>query len=346
MFLQSIVDHFQFVVKMTKQMVYGFLLLTLAFEHLALLLFNSSWRAVIFLLGKRNMSWEEGVYMWRVLYRTVTLAFILLLGACNITPLSPDDEQRSELGSAAAINPEGYIFRPLKVGAGGFITGIDISPDGSLIIARTDTYGLYRLIQTSTGKVWIQLVTDKRVPAADVKPDQGGGVYEVVTAPSNPNRAYMAWQNKVYRSDNKGFNWRLTAAPVVNRDGNYQPWSKDGPKMAIDPRNPDVVLVGAEDYPTGSTPPCTATARAVISTSGGSSWQTVSSIPTGQIDIQTVEETVNGVKVIKHFCIGGRGINVILFDPTSPALTNGRTSVVYTSSYKNGIYRSRDGGTT
>ena len=41
-------------------------------------------------------------------------------------------------GSAAAGG-----WRPLKIGGGGFLTGIDFSPDGTTRCVRTDTYGAY-----------------------------------------------------------------------------------------------------------------------------------------------------------------------------------------------------------
>ena len=31
---------------------------------------------------------------------------------------------------------------PLRIGAGGFLTGIDIAPDDTMVV-RTDTYGAY-----------------------------------------------------------------------------------------------------------------------------------------------------------------------------------------------------------
>jgi photosystem II stability/assembly factor-like uncharacterized protein len=262
--------------------------------------------------------------MWRTMSKLLIsklwlLLSLLVLAACNVAVPTTSDE----LLSSEGVNPQGYVFNPIRVGAGGFITGLAISADGSLVIARADTYGLYRL--NKANNTWTQQVTDKSLPASDVKPNQGIGVYELAIAPSNSNRVYMAWNNLIYRSDNKGSSWSRTTAPLVVRDANAQEFSKDGPLMAVDPRNPDVVIVGAQDV-----------SPAYISSSAGSNWS-VSTLPKGQKGFYIDE---NGVRQIKP----GRGITAILFDKSSPALSNGRTSVVYASSYLNGVYRSSNGG--
>jgi hypothetical protein len=246
--------------------------------------------------------------------------FMVVLAACNIAvPATPSETTLEGEG----VNAQGYVYKPLKVGAGGFVTGIDISPDSSTVLVRADTYGAYFLNQN---KRWRQLVASWRLPAADrdVETDNRG-VYEIVVAPSNPNRVYMAWNDYVYRSDNKGSSWTRTSAPNnVNRNANEpQEYSKDGPKMSVDPRNPEVVIVGSQDYRLSEPP--TQRARAYIS--NGTTWRKVTGLPLGLLD---------GDK--------GRGVNVVLFDPSSPSLANGNTSGLYASVYRKGVYRSSDGG--
>src|SRR4029453_2610086 len=56
-------------------------------------------------------------------------------------------------GAAADPQPTGgdakpscstcYTWKPLRIGAGGWLTGMDISADGSTRVVRTDTYGAY-----------------------------------------------------------------------------------------------------------------------------------------------------------------------------------------------------------
>jgi hypothetical protein len=259
----------------------------------------------------------EEQLMKRLIRLTATSLFVIVLAACNVAaPVSPDEVTLED----SAL---GYVYATLKVGAGGFVTSIDFSPDGSTVLVRADTYGGYRLDTAS--KTWQQLVLAPRLPVADrdINTDNKG-VYEIVSAPSRPSRAYMAWNDFVYRSDNAGV-WTRTSAPSnVNRNANEpQEYSKDGPKMSVDPRNPEVVIVGAQDYKLSEAP--TQRARAYIS--NGSTWREVTGLPLGLLD---------GDK--------GRGVNVVLFDPSSPALANGNTSGLYASVYRKGVYRSSDGG--
>jgi hypothetical protein len=68
-------------------------------------------------------------------------------------------------------------WQPLKVGAGGFVTGIDIAPDGTTVV-RTDTNGAY----IWNGSEWQQLVTSTSMPASIVGNGTGTGVYEIQIA--------------------------------------------------------------------------------------------------------------------------------------------------------------------
>src|SRR4051794_41942957 len=77
----------------------------------------------------------------------------------------------------------GYNWKPVRIGAGGWLTGIDIAPDGTKVV-RTDTYGAY----IWDGTEWRQLVTAKSMPAADVGVDNNEGVFEIRVAPSDTNR--------------------------------------------------------------------------------------------------------------------------------------------------------------
>jgi len=46
------------------------------------------------------------------------------------------------LKTEAGADQFGTMWKPLAIGSGGFITGIDIASDGMKVI-RTDTYGVY-----------------------------------------------------------------------------------------------------------------------------------------------------------------------------------------------------------
>src|SRR5262245_39966883 len=67
-------------------------------------------------------------------------------------------------------------WRPVKIGGGGYLTGMDLSPDGSTRCVRTDTYGAYCWDDAQAR--WTQLMTASSFPATDVAPGIGKGVYE------------------------------------------------------------------------------------------------------------------------------------------------------------------------
>jgi hypothetical protein len=61
-------------------------------------------------------------------------------------------------------NPNGTI-KQLKIGGGGFITGIDVNPTDGMKLARTDTYGAYKW--NADNSTWVQLNTKFSMPAAN-----------------------------------------------------------------------------------------------------------------------------------------------------------------------------------
>jgi hypothetical protein len=209
---------------------------------------------------------------------------------------------------------DGTTWHPLRIGAGGFLTSIDISSDGSTRIVRTDTYGAY--IWNNASSQWTQLVTTRSMPAVVLGVDNNQGVYEIRVAPSLPGRLYMAYRGYVYRSNNTGSTWARTAfanVPMSPND-NYRMY---GQKMAVDPSNPDVVYVGTPQN------------GLFVTNDGGTTWQSVAAVP-------LAAPASNGQYP---------GITGIAFDPTSGA-TGGKTNIIYASSYGNGVYQSSDAGAT
>src|SRR4051794_16225437 len=187
---------------------------------------------------------------------------------------------------------------PLRIGAGGYVTGIDIAADDTMVV-RTDTYGAY----IWNGTEWQQLVTALSMPAANVGIGNQEGVYEIRIAPSDTNVLYMEYLGQVYRSDNSGGTWVNTAFSHVVQDPNDAN-RMIGQKMAVDPANPDVVYAG------------TGQDGLFVTTDGGASWHSVTSVPSSS-------EGPGGLYP---------GISGIVFDPTS-GVTDGKTNVIYASSY-------------
>src|SRR5207253_10520027 len=139
----------------------------------------------------------------------------------------------------------------------------------------------------------------------------GEGVYEIVVAPSDCNRLYMAYRKKVYRSTDRGASWTETAFTYSGTMDPTDPYRIWGEKAAVDPANPDVVYVG------------TVSAGLYTTTNGGTSWSLVPGV---------------GVP-------GVQGITGIVFDGSS-GTTGGKTNTVYAGRNGTGVYRSRDAGSS
>jgi hypothetical protein len=207
-------------------------------------------------------------------------------------------------------------WQPLKIGAGGFVRGIDVAPDGTLVV-RTDTYGAY----IWDGSQWQQLVTTASLPAAFVAANftssgdtLAQGVYEIAIAPSDSNILYMSYDGYVLKSSDKGNTWTQTSFAQVTEDPN-DAYGQDGQKMAVDPNNPNVVYVGTPQN------------GLFVSSDGGSTWQSVSAVPVSATDS------------------GGNypGISGIVFDPAL-GVSGGLTNTIFAASYGHGVYESTKAG--
>lgn len=208
-------------------------------------------------------------------------------------------------------------FGTFKIGAGGYITGIDVAgqngdtADG-VMVNRTDTYGGY----IWNGSIWTQCVTINSMPAGDLgisnttgDPVNGGaqGIYEIRLAPSNHAMLYMVYNGYVYKSTNSCSTWTKTnLAQKTNTDPNNGATKVIGYKLAVDPSDANIVYFGA---PSG-----------LFRTSdGGANWSTIASVPSSSNSI------------------------IVTIDWTS---ASGGSRIVYASSHGNGVYRSSDGGST
>src|SRR3984885_15293454 len=198
-------------------------------------------------------------------------------------------------------------WQTLKVGGGGYVTGISVANDGAMVV-RTDTNGAYLW----TGSQWQHIVTASSMPAGfDFT---GEGVYEIQVAASDSNVMYMTFGGYVFKSTNKGTTWTQTAFSGFNdsNDPANDRYRMNGQKMAIDPNNPNLVYVG------------TPSNGLYVTTNGGRSWAQVRAIPDA----------------------AGEGITGILFDPAVGGVVNGVTQTIFASSYGHGVYESTNGGAT
>ena len=202
-------------------------------------------------------------------------------------------------------------WAPLKIGAGGFITGINIASDGTKVV-RTDTYGAY-VWDVETAR-WRQVLTTQSMPVLDVVRDAGKGVYEIAIAPSQTSRLYMLFNGYVYRSDNSGHKWSRTGFRQVSGIDPNASTKLFGRYMAVDPANPDIVYVGTPSNGLWTTD------------NGGASWS-----------------RVGGIAPASSSGLTQGGGHLIAFDPSSIAL-GGKTQGIYVTSYGTGVYHSSDGG--
>ncbi|HVH18029.1 MAG TPA: hypothetical protein VNF72_07000 [Myxococcota bacterium] len=213
-----------------------------------------------------------------------------------------------------AVAAASYDWQPLRIGGGGWLTGLDISADGTTRVVRTDTYGAY--VWDAETSRWMQLVTSESLPVDEVDVERAQGVYEIRVAPNDASRLYMAFDGRVFRSDTRGERWTATTfARVSAMDPNdaFRTW---GEKMAIDPANPDHVLVG------------TPRDGLFATRDGGAHWRKVADVPAGG-----------------QFQQGWPGITGIAFDPAS-GVDAGFTRGIYVASSAYGVYHSTDAGST
>ena len=249
----------------------------------------------------------------------VSLVIALITVLVLFTAARGEGLASAEANVSNAITETGAMAEPLKVGASGWVTGIDIDPTGTTYVLRTDTYGGY--VGDGTG-LWQQVVRADAMPASFIQSftqgtvqSLGQGVYEIRVAPSSPSTIYMVFGSKVYKSTNRAASWTLlTGFPDVGTLDPNDPYRMWGEKAAVDPANPNIVYVG------------TVSNGLYVTTNGGTTWSQVS---TSQVPVAT------------H----GAGITGIVFD-TSSGMTDGKTNIIYVCSNGNGVYRSANAGVT
>ena len=162
----------------------------------------------------------------------------------------------------------------VNIGGGGWITGLDIAPDGTMV-SRCDTFNGFRW--NATLNKWIDLLTMTTMPANSVGLLTDGtyvnstGPYEIKVAPSNSSILYMHYNWLMYKSTDGGNTWALLANFARDHStlsgGSNDPFRFMQSKMAIDPINPNVVLVGSPQK------------GLYITTDGGASWTLNSVVP-------------------------------------------------------------------
>lgn len=184
--------------------------------------------------------------------RIIKIIFLsLLLLACG-----QDVDSRSIHGAGPLFTP---AWQTMRQGAGGYSSGIYSYPDGTILI-RTDTMGAYLYTpsgscsgwgSTYAAPCWQQLVTASSVPNVTIPVTSGNlGVGEIVACASNTNVGYMIFNNLLYVTTNlkagAAVVWVATTQ-ATSLNANSSPPKSQGPYLACDPNNPDILYMGVNN---------------------------------------------------------------------------------------------------
>jgi hypothetical protein len=180
-----------------------------------------------------------------------------------------------------------YSFKPIPIGAGGFITQIGIANDGTMVCTG-DEGGVW--VRPASAAKWKPLASSAVLPSGDlgVQPtgnavggytnsfvynDGNPGGYAIGIAPSNSSVIYFTWDSYLFKTTDQGVtSTRLTGGPfVMNTNlGTERFW---GSRIAVDPQNPNVFTCG-----TGGAQ-CTFTASISNGSGGAGNTLAVSVLP-------------------------------------------------------------------
>jgi hypothetical protein len=148
-------------------------------------------------------------------------------------------------GPGRPVPGETYLWKPVTIGAGGFVTGLSISRDGRTRVIRTDVGGAY--LWDERASRWRPLFTAASAPAERREIMRGGfGAYEAVVVPGDADRLYLAIGGRFYRSDDRGAHWREpdAGAPFPLKLDANAPSRLSGPFVAVAPDDPGRLLLG------------------------------------------------------------------------------------------------------
>ena len=176
------------------------------------------------------------VFLGLTIFSFVLLNAIVLVTSTNVA------------FSEVATSMNAATFAPISIGAGGFVTNINIVGDGTKVV-RTDTFGAWGCYKCNNSAArWSQLVSYASLPAADVagsfgqNPNATGccGVYEIVIAPSNSSVAYMYYNGYIFVTTNlnacanarcSGLKWNSDTIPAGSgkpKQQDQDTWPDDG----------------------------------------------------------------------------------------------------------------------
>lgn len=228
------------------------------------------------------------------------------------TPLVPPPE----LTPGSAPNESGYVWRPVAIGGGGFVSGIITSKTTrGLVYARTDVGGAYRWSESSQS--WIALLDW-------IAENEKGlwGVESLAIDESDPRRLYLlagieyfdGGRTAILASEDGGATFTIhdvTGQFTAHGNGMGR---QSGERLAVDPANGSNLLVGTRKN------------GLFRSSDRAQTWQRVATL-----DVTTTPN--------------GNGVSFVLFDPSSE--TSQGTQRIYVGVSRSGstnLFLSNDAG--
>ena len=238
--------------------------------------------------------------------RVILVGILLIMLALTLTV--------KQTAKAADISST-YTWKQLKIGGGGFVTGMAIHPTTSgVMYARTDVGGAYSW--NASTQTWSQMLLSTNVPNPT---SSDYNVESIAVSAQNDQVVYVAVgsdsNGRILKSSNRGQSWSDSGQRWnISGNGDIRTSSE---RLAVDPQNDNIVYFGSR------------TQGLWASTNAGGSWSQVS---TSQIPVGSNPGTGTPI-----------GVKFVLFDPTS-GTTNGNTSRIYVGVSGSGLYMSNDGG--
>ncbi len=236
----------------------------------------------------------------------------------------------------AADLSAGYEWNPVRIGAGGLVTGIEVHPlDGDVRYARTDVGNTYRWDESARDGAgeWLPMIVARSdgtgMPASTTTSPAWGGVESIAIDPSNTDVVYMSLPLKrpnlqvagpideggIYKSIDGGVSFsRLELTTEMQPNSRY--YRNSGERMAVDPNTPDTLYYGTREDGLQK------------SIDGGMSWQTITGTngPAADANVLNVHLFGTGVSSVLYV--------VALADADDGAFSTGK------------VLRSLDGGAT
>jgi hypothetical protein len=207
-----------------------------------------------------------------------------------------------------------FDFRKAPLGAGGFVTGLDISADGTRMVHWTDVCNGY--IRNAGDTQWAEMLRLDTLQQAEYDPfpynvtETLGGrkaMYSARIAPSDKDRIYCVFNAYVFKSTDGGASYIRTALAKKKSYPGSGASRRFNLTLDVHPTDPDIVIFG------------TSNDGVHYSTDGGTTWGSVAGLPA----------TINDNE-------GVAGKYLVGFDPGQPA-------TVYIFAFGTGLYRSTTG---